>query len=88
MSLTGWLAHGWRVAHQSSTAEIAELFAVVDRDLEDAVRRKRNQVNYERAGATSAAEAAELHEAVTALRGAVVRWLRKRHQVLCPPGLK
>lgn len=36
MSLTGWLANGWIVAHQSSIAEIAELFAVVDRDLEDA----------------------------------------------------
>jgi hypothetical protein len=56
-------------------------------DLFDAVRRKRNQVNYERAGTTSTAEAAELHEAVTALRGHVVRWLRKRHRALCPPGL-
>ena len=56
-------------------------------DLLDAVRRKRNRMSYERAGATSAAEAEELYQAATELRGDVVRWLRKQHRALCPKGL-
>ena len=40
----------------------------------DAIRRKLNQISYEHAGTTSAAEAAELHCVVTSLRGDVVRW--------------
>ena len=56
-------------------------------DLLDAVRRKRNQNNYEHAGTTSAAEAKELQEVVTTLRGDVLRWLKKTHPALCPPGL-
>lgn len=56
-------------------------------DLIDTVRRKRNQINYETAGAISSAEATELHEIVTELREAVVRWLRKRHPALCPVGI-
>ena len=149
MSLTDWLANRWIVAHEPHPEEIADLFAVVDRDLEDAailrlspdwrlgisynaalqlatlalaaegyrpgrersherailslrdtvgvpaktvdlldiIRRKRNQISYERAGTTSAAEAGELHQVVTALRGNVVRWLRKKHRGLCPPGI-
>jgi hypothetical protein len=147
MSLNDWLANRWIVAHTPTVEEIADLFAVVDRDLQDAaiprltpdwqlgithnaalqlatlalaaagyrpgreraherailslrytvgisgdtvdlldaVRRRRNQLNYERAGTTSEAEAAELHQAVTALREQVVRWLRKHHRGLCPP---
>ena len=54
-------------------------------DLLDAIRRKRNQINYERAGTTSAAEADELYQAVTVLRRDVVRWLKKSHRGLCPP---
>jgi len=150
MSLTDWRDNRWIVPHQASVDEIADLFAVNDRDLEDAklarlsadwqlgitynaalqlattalaaagyrpvreraherailslsltlgtpsatvdlldtVRRKRNQVNYERAGTTSAAEAAELHRTVTGLRAEVVRWLRKNHAGLCPPDLE
>ena len=57
-------------------------------DLLDAVRRKRNQSNYERAGTTSASEAAELHKVVTEVRRDVVRWLKKYHRALCPPDLK
>lgn len=57
-------------------------------DLLDAVRRKRNQSNYERAGTTSASEAAELHQVVTDLRRDVIRWLKKNHRTLCPPDLK
>ena len=146
MSLADWLADRWIVAHEPTLEEIADLFAVVDRDLEDAaltdlsadwqlsitynaalqlatlalaaegfrpgrerahertilslrdtagidaktvdlldaIRRKRNQINYERAGATSASEAGEFHQVVTALRGDVLRWLRKKHPRLVP----
>lgn len=56
-------------------------------DLLDLTRRKRNLINYERAGTTSAAEAEEVHAAATALRGEVVRWLKRKHRALCPPGL-
>lgn len=149
MSLSDWLANRWLVAHSASLEEITDLFAVVDRDLEDAavarlsadwrlaisynaalqlatlalaasgyrpgreraherailslretvgvspatvdlldaVRRKRNQTNYERAGTTSGAEAAELHKVVTELRRNVVQWLKKNHGGLCPSGI-
>ena len=149
MSLADWLADRWIVTHGPSVAEIADLWAVVDRDLEDAaiprlsadwrlsiaynaalqlatlalvaegyrpgreraherailslrdtagiaaktvdlldaVRRKRNQNSYEHAGTTSAAEARELHEIVMTLRGDVLRWLKKKHPALYPPGL-
>ena len=56
-------------------------------DLLDLTRRKRNLVNYERAGMTSATEAEEVHAAATALRGEVVRWLKRKHRALCPPSL-
>ena len=36
MSLRDWLANRWLVAHETSAEEIADLFAVVDRDLGDA----------------------------------------------------
>jgi hypothetical protein len=147
VSLADWLANRWIVAHEPTVEEMADLFAVVDRDLEDAglpglsadrqlsvahnaalqlatlalaaegfrpgreraherailslrhtagieartvdlldaVRRKRNQINYEHAGATSAADAAAFHKVVTDLRGEVVRWLEKKHPALVPP---
>lgn len=150
VTLADWLANRWIVAHEATAEEIADLFAVVDRDLEDAavprlsadwrlgisynaalqlstvalaaegyrpgreraherailslretvgipsktvdlldtIRRKRNQINYERAGTTSAGEADELYEVVTALRGSVVRWLKRKHRTLCPPDIK
>jgi len=56
-------------------------------DLLDAVRRKRNQAHYEQAGTTSVTEAQELHQVAKALRGDVVRWLKRAHPDLCPPGL-
>ena len=56
-------------------------------DLLDAIRRKRNQINYERAGTTSAAEADELYEVIEDLRRDVVRWLKNNHPGLCPPGV-
>ena len=150
MSLNDWLANRWIVAHVATVEEMADLFAVVDRDLVDAavprlssdwrlgitynaalqlatlalaadgyrpgreraherailslrdtvgipvktvdlldaIRRKRNQSNYEHAGSTSAADANELYGVVTALRGEVLRWLKKKHPALCPSGLK
>lgn len=36
MSLQAWLANGWLTAHQPTRQEIADLLAVVDRDLADA----------------------------------------------------
>lgn len=36
MSLADWLANRWIVAHQATVEEIADLFAIVDRDLKDA----------------------------------------------------
>ncbi len=35
MSLENWLRNGWLVEHQATSAEIAELLAIVDRDLAD-----------------------------------------------------
>jgi hypothetical protein len=149
VSLADWLASRRIVAHEPTVEEISDLFAVVDRDLADAiiprlsadrrlgmtynaalqlatlalaaegfrpgrdraherailslrdtagidantvdlldaVRRKRNQINYEHAGATSAAEAEELHKVVAGLRGDVVFWLKTKHPALCPPGI-
>lgn len=40
MSLTQWLANGWLKPHQSSSQEIANLLAIVRRDLKDARRRE------------------------------------------------
>jgi hypothetical protein len=36
VSLSDWLANRWIVSHEPSREEIADLFAVVDRDLKDA----------------------------------------------------
>lgn len=38
MSLSQWRDYGWLTAHQTSPAEIANLLAIVDRDLQDAAR--------------------------------------------------
>ena len=150
VSLQDWLANRWLVAHEPNEQEIADLFAVVDRDLEDAavprlsndwrlgitynaalqlatlalaaegyrpareraherailslretvgvdqkrvllldaVRRKRNQINYEHAGTTSSAEAGELYAVVTELRSEVARWLTANHPQLVPRELR
>lgn len=53
-------------------------------DVIDAVRRKRNQMSYERAGTTSAAEADEMYQVANALRRDVVKWLRDKHAALYP----
>lgn len=76
-------------AHERAIQSLAHT-AGIERDtvdLLDTVRRKRNQVNYEHAGTVSPAEADELYGVVAALRGAVVRWLAKKHRALVPPGI-
>lgn len=35
MSLTDWRKNGWLIEHRTSAREIADLFAVVERDLAD-----------------------------------------------------
>jgi len=57
-------------------------------DLIDAVRRKRNLINYEHAGTTSDADAAEFYDVVMALRVDVVDWLRRAHPDLIPPDVE
>lgn len=53
-------------------------------DLLDIVRRKRNQINYERAGTTSATEADELYRVASQLRADVIHWLGQHHPTLVP----
>jgi hypothetical protein len=50
----------------------------------DAVRRKRNVSNYERAGAASQAEADEVYELAVKLRQTVKEWLAASHPELAP----
>lgn len=38
MRLQQWKANGWLQAHQTTSAQIADLLAIVDRDLEDSMR--------------------------------------------------
>lgn len=54
-------------------------------DTLDRVRRKRNVIQYEQAGMTSDAEAAEVLELATGLRTRVIEWLRHAHPGLLPP---
>ena len=74
-------------AHERAILSLRDSVGIAGKtvDLLDAVRRKRNQINYERAGTTSDAEAEEFYKAVTSLRGDVVRWLKKKHPTLVPP---
>jgi hypothetical protein len=76
-------------AHERTILSLRHTVGVAAKtvDLLDAVRRKRNQLNYERAGTTSAAEAGEMYALATELRTKVVRWLAKHHRPLCPKDL-
>ena len=38
MRLQQWKANGWLQAHQTTSGQIADLLAIVDRDLEDSMR--------------------------------------------------
>lgn len=53
-------------------------------DLLDAVRRRGNISNYDRAGTTSASEAAEVYELAIKLRGIVLEWMQGVHPDLLP----
>jgi hypothetical protein len=74
-------------AHERALLSLRDTVGIAGKtvDLLDTVRRKRNQINYEHAGTTSDAEAKEFCDAVTTLRGDVVRWLKKKHPALVPP---
>jgi hypothetical protein len=50
----------------------------------DKCRRKRNELEYERAGVVSEREATELVEFCRELRASVLDWLKKSHPPLCP----
>ena len=57
----------------------------LDRDLVDtldAVRRKRNLSNYERAGTASPSEAEDVYQLVIGLRRQIVTWLHEHHPEL------
>jgi hypothetical protein len=144
MNLPSWLENRWLAEHETSRNEVADLLALVDRDLADSalqqlspdwrmgiaynaalqlatlalaasgyrpgrdrahertiqslrytvaldqatvdvldtVRRKRNASSYDRAGLTSATEAAEVHDLAVALRARVLVWLRQEHPEL------
>lgn len=84
-------AEGFRVAreraHERSILSLR--FTVgLDADLVDvidAVRRKRNVSNYERAGTASDTEAREMYAIAAALRTTVLRWLSATHPRLYSP---
>ncbi|MEK7403410.1 MAG: hypothetical protein AABZ80_13725 [Gemmatimonadota bacterium] len=88
------MAEGYRTGrerhHERALQSLAYTVKASTRtvDLLDLVRRKRNQANYEAAGATSAREAEELYKVVEELRSDVVRWLKKHHVGLCPSDVK
>ncbi|RII27411.1 MAG: hypothetical protein CXR30_14950 [Geobacter sp.] len=145
MSLKNWAEYGWLKSHNTSSQEIADLMAIVDRDIADAksggistdwqfgiaynaalklctillaaegyrsgqglqhyrtiqalplilgpersgdsdyldaCRVKRNTVEYDRIGATSEGEVAELLEFVIEFRATVLEWLKTKHTEL------
>jgi hypothetical protein len=146
MSLQQWANNGWLRPHQSSAQEIADLLAIVERDLADAAgeisadwrfgiaynaalklctillhasgyrpdknlahyrtlaalplilgnerkadaeylktcRTKRNTVEYDRAGAATHEDAAELATFARELHADVLAWLRQNHPQLAP----
>lgn len=149
MNLQSWKMSGWLRPHQTNRQQIADLLAIVERDLEDAstarlstdwqfaiaynaslklctillyaegyrpernlahyrtlqalalilgkdrqsdadylntCRSKRNLVEYDMAGRTSAEEAKELLEFSKELHGDVMLWLEKRHPSYLPHG--
>ena len=74
-------------AHERAILSLRDTAGIASEvvDVLDTVRRKRNQMNYERAGTTSEAEAEEFYKTVTSLRTTVVSWLKKKHPALVPP---
>ena len=77
MSLENWHKNGWLRTHETNRQQISDLFAIVERDLDDAdyldsCRAKRNTVEYDVAGRTSPEEARELIEFVFEFKGNVL----------------
>jgi hypothetical protein len=72
MSLADWSRNGWLIAHKTSQNEIANLFAVIDRDLTDSNAKGLSVLGYERAGMVSDREADEMRKLAVALRAEVL----------------
>ena len=88
LSILALAASGYRAArhraHEYSIRSLAYTVGVEPAivDTLDAVRRKRHQVNYERAGTASHSEAEEVRELASDLRERVLDWLRAEHPEL------
>ncbi|MGH7548928.1 MAG: hypothetical protein ACREMM_12240 [Gemmatimonadales bacterium] len=76
-------------AHERAILSLRETAGIATKmvDVLDTVRRKRNQISYEHAGTTSEGEAEEFYKIAASLRADVVRWLKKKHPALVPPGV-
>lgn len=85
-------ASGYRVGrvpgHHRLTIDLLPVligaYAVPRAEYFDACRRKRNQADYERAGAVTTVEVEALLEAVTEFRQDVLTWLESEHPPLAP----
>jgi len=88
LSILALAASGYRAARDKTHVySIRSLAYTVGVDPEivdtlDAVRRKRHQANYERAGTASHTEAEEVRELASDLRERVFEWLRAEHPEL------
>jgi len=87
-TLQRWVESGALRHHRSSRREIADLLAVVDRDLDDvrdlatyfdSCRILRNASDYDRAGVVASSDVKELLREAAAFRGQVLAWLRETH---------
>jgi hypothetical protein len=78
MTLQNWQANGWLRQHETSPQEIADLLRIVERDLQDACRVKRNQAEYDRTGVVSFGEAEELIAFVKEFDVCVRNWLQNQ----------
>ena len=74
MSLRDWHKNGWLGQQRRG-----------DADYLDVCRAKRNTVEYDLAGQTTADEAAELIDFCTELKADLLQWLRRHHAGLLDP---
>jgi hypothetical protein len=82
-------AEGYRAAHDLQHYRTIAAMPLIlgdskaaDAEYLDTCRKKRNIVEYERAGSISVTEADELLAFATELRGVVTNWLKKTHPAL------